>query len=268
VNVGLTGYSGFLGKFIIEAMPLVVPITRPVRHDPGSLKYILHYHKIKTIIHAAGMSTVVGAGADPLAAYEENVNGVKSILQAIAGTRVRLIYIATDKVFGDQLDCTPKTPIKPLTTYDCSKAMAEIMLDDFAKKHDVVTLRFPNFYGPGDRNHTRLFPTIIECLKGQTELRLRTNLDQRRQYIFVRDAARIVARIATEGTSLKKHHFGPDNFKSVRDIIGDLSLLFGKTPKVIELNQLGESPQLSIKTHTDLPNLEFTPWGESLRSFL
>jgi nucleoside-diphosphate-sugar epimerase len=88
-----------------------------------------------------------------------------------------------------------------------------------------------------------------------------------RQYLYVRDAAAIVVRsleARERGEILwPKNHFGPENLKTVGDVIRDVERITGQSLKIVELNEPGEISRLSLKDENCL-RYPYTPWSSAL----
>jgi nucleoside-diphosphate-sugar epimerase len=132
----------------------------------------------------------------------------------------------------------------------------------------ICLLRFPNFFGEGDRHLERLVPSICEACVKQTELVIRTRLDgTARQYIYVRDAAEIVARVTLESIAGEPvwpaNHFGPPHVKTVGEVIRDVETVTGRRLQVKVLNLPGEVSRLSLGDENYL-KCGYTDWLPAL----
>lgn len=200
-------------------------------------------------------------------AFQANTTDTLTLLDGLEGRNIQLIYVATDKVFGDQEQCTPFTPYKPLNSYDASKVAAEIAIKDFQKRNPCVIARFPNFYGFGDNHLERLIPSILLAIcHGDKKFQVRTNPDATRQYIFIEDAVKCVQKIISHPTASGLHHFGTSIVKSVREVLTDLCKIFNHQLEIETLNLTGEANKLSLKYHSPF-KIEFTEWNKSLDCF-
>ncbi len=195
-----------------------------------------------------------------------------NLLEAIrlAAPETPFLYIATDKSFGEQEASSLTTPYQPGFPYESSKACEDLLVESYRKTYDLRTclLRFPNFFGEGDRHLERLVPSICEASAKQKELVIRTCLDgSTRQYIYVRDAARIVARCTLASIANEPvwpaNHFGPSHVKTVGDVIRDVETVTGRRLNVKALNLPGEVSRLSISDENFL-NYPYTDWLPAL----
>jgi nucleoside-diphosphate-sugar epimerase len=274
--IAATGISGFLGTHVQAALEenqcAVENISRDLRRSVPDLQQFLATRKPAAIIHLAGIVDVRQCREHPLEAFQAHVMETANLLEAIriAAPETPFIYIATDKSFGEQESCGLTTAYQPGFPYESSKACEDFLVESYRKTYGVraCLLRFPNFFGEGDRHLERLVPSICEASVKQKELVIRTCLDgSTRQYIYVRDAARIVAlctlaSIANEPV-WPANHFGPPHVKTVGDVIRDVETVTGRRLNVKVLNLPGEVSRLSISDENFL-NYSYTEWLPAL----
>ena len=87
---------------------------------------IIHRFKPDCIIHTAAMTNVDACELDPEGCERNNVDAVKYLLEACAGTSIHFIDISTDFVFdGENGPYRETDTIGPLSVYARSKAEAE-----------------------------------------------------------------------------------------------------------------------------------------------
>lgn len=271
MNIAATGISGFLGTHI-KAVLAEHTLERIPRETPGDLQQFLATRKPAAIIHLAGIVDVRRCREHPLEAFQSHVMETANLLEAIriAAPETPFIYIATDKSFGEQEFCGLTTPYQAGFPYETSKACEDFLVESYRKTYGlkVCLLRFPNFFGEGDRHLERLVPTICEAAAKQTELVIRTRLDgTTRQYIYVRDAAEIVARYTLASIAgdpiWPANHFGPPHVKTVGDVIRDVETVTGKRMNVKVLNLPGEVSRLSLVDENSL-QYAYSDWLPAL----
>jgi nucleoside-diphosphate-sugar epimerase len=273
-RIAVTGVSGFLGTHVKSALDncAVDAIPRELRRSPADLHQFIADRKPAAIIHLAGIVDVRRCREHPLEAFQSHVMETANLLDAIrvAAPETPFIYIATDKSFGEQEHCSLTTRYQPGFPYEASKACEDFLVESYRKTYGlrVCLLRFPNFFGEGDFHLERLIPSICEASVKQQELVIRSCLDgSTRQYIYVRDAAKIVASctsalIAGE-VVWPANHFGPPNVKTVGDVIRDVETVTGQRLNVKVLNLPGEVSRLSICDENWL-NFPYTDWVPAL----
>ena len=275
-TIATTGISGFLGshvKAVLEESQFTIDcISRDLRRSPVELQQFLTTRKPAAIIHLAGIVDVRRCREHPLEAFQAHVMDTANLLEAIrvAAPEIPFLYIATDKSFGEQELCSLATPFQAGFPYETSKACEDFLVESYRQTYGmrVCLLRFPNFFGEGDRHLERLVPTICEASAKQKELVIRTCLDgSTRQYIYVRDAAEIVARCSVASIAGEPvwpaNHFGPPHVKTVGDVIRDVEAVTGRPLNVKVLNLPGEVSRLSLRDENCL-NYTYTDWIPAL----
>jgi nucleoside-diphosphate-sugar epimerase len=269
--IAITGsQTGFLSSNLLKALPDAVSIPRGVRKEFFPLTGWILQRRPTCVIHCAGLADVRMCMQYPREAFRVNTVDTMTLIEALAGSGIPLIYVATDKVFGSQEGCGTFAPYQPISAYDVSKVAAEMIVEEFARTNRCVIARFPNFYGPGDPHKERLFPSVVDAIKRKdATFAVRTSVHSARQYIFMPDVVKILDALTLyvkQGGSRFKHHFGTPHVKSVFQVICDLSSVFGHFLGIEEQHLDGEASQLSINLDTDIP-VEFTSWEKSLESF-
>lgn len=105
------------------------------------------------VIHFAAFKAVGESVAKPLAYYENNLNALVILLQAMEKNGiVNLIFSSSCTVYGqaDELPITEKAPVKPAESpYGYSKQVGELMIKDACKASDLkaIALRYFNPIG-------------------------------------------------------------------------------------------------------------------------
>ena len=122
--------------------------------DTGLLIDILKNEDIESVIHLAGLKSVSESVKNPIAYYDNNVNGSLSLVKAMDEVGVKnLIFSSSATVYGDpeSMPIDESTPKGVCTNpYGWSKSMVEEILMDLSKADDsykVVILRYFNPVG-------------------------------------------------------------------------------------------------------------------------
>jgi len=108
---------------------------------------ILVGKKIDTVIHLAGVLSARGEG-NPQLAWETNVNGLYTVLEAARPRNCALLFPSSIAAFGPGTPSkdTPQDTIqRPDTIYGVTKVAGELLCDYYYKKYGMDTrgLRFP-----------------------------------------------------------------------------------------------------------------------------
>jgi nucleoside-diphosphate-sugar epimerase len=108
---------------------------------------ILDSKKIDAIMHLAGVLSARGEG-DPQLAWETNMNGLYTVLEAARSRNCALLFPSSIAAFGPETPSknTPQDTIqRPNTIYGVTKVAGELLCDYYHKKYGMDTrgLRFP-----------------------------------------------------------------------------------------------------------------------------
>jgi nucleoside-diphosphate-sugar epimerase len=270
-----TGMSGFLGSRIrglLGGRYRLVDIPRETRTSASAVSAFVAEHRPAAVIHLAGLINVRHCKEHPLDAFRAHVMDTANLLEAVRtlGRVTPLVYVATDKSFGEQERCTLSTPFETSYVYETSKACEDLLVGTYRKTYGLplYLLRFPNFFGEGDQHVERLIPSICLAAARGRKLTIRTRLDgTSRQYMYVGDAADAVEKTVAaclEGRSVwPNNHFGPPYIKTVAEVLRDVGAVAGKPVEVEVLDQPGEVARLSLSDENFL-SYAYTDWKVAL----
>jgi CDP-glucose 4,6-dehydratase len=226
-RVFVTGCSGFLGSWMVEALvergASVVGLVRD--HVPQSMLFrngtagqmrivngelndiallerILAEYEVQTIFHLAAQTIVGIANRSPLSTFETNIRGTWHLLEAARrATGVNSIVVASsEKAYGEPLALpfVEDHPLHGRHPYDVSKSCVDLIAQSYATTYalPVAITRFSNLYGGGDLNWNRLIPgTMRSVLRGKAPL-IRSDGTFKRDYVYVEDAVNAYLNLA------------------------------------------------------------------------
>jgi UDP-glucose 4-epimerase len=223
----LTGGAGYIGAHIVrsfrqaglavvvlddlstgirENVPDDVPFVQASVGDADGVRAALKEHGISGVLHLAAKKAVGESVARPLYYWDENVGGMRALLQACVDEGVtRVLFSSSAAVYG-----TPPTDrvtedvvCAPMSPYGETKLAGEWMLRDLAVATPGLrwaSLRYFNVAGAGapelgDRSVANLIPMTFEALSaGRNPQLFGDDYDTRdgsciRDYIHVVDLA-------------------------------------------------------------------------------
>lgn len=229
MNLLLTGGAGYVGSACLRWLlqrghnPIAfdnlstgnaeaVPEDRLVRGDIAdgdALRRAMREHEIDAVMHFAALASVPESIDDPESYYRVNIEGTKSVLDAMRDTNVkRIVFSSTAATYGfhTQMPLTEDTPQTPQVPYGTTKLAAEWLLKDYAKAYGMgcALLRYFNASGADEdglhgecREHEcHLIPLTLAVAVGRREKLLiyGNDYDTRdgtcvRDYVHVADLA-------------------------------------------------------------------------------
>src|SRR5947209_15205353 len=201
----VTGSSGFVGRVIMSRLaaankkaigldPRPSPTTVVIDDlsDRARLRDLIAREKITHVIHAGGVSGPMVMADDPAGVIAINVTGSMNLLyEAIAGGVTTLVYCSSVAAIGNYYEPEPigeDHPMRPSSTYGCSKAAIDYVLRGLWNKVplDICSLRLTAVYGPGRETEFNV-DTIVRAALAAKPARLDPLTDS--PYIYVDDAA-------------------------------------------------------------------------------
>ncbi len=119
--------------------------------DADALDRVFAAHRIDAVIHFAGLKAVGESVAQPLAYYDNNVNGTLVLVDAMRRANVsRLVFSSSATVYGapHALPIREDFPIQTTNPYGASKAMVERVLTDVAHADPAWRIALLRYFNP------------------------------------------------------------------------------------------------------------------------
>lgn len=160
--------------------------------DKAKVLTLFKKYKPDYVIHLAAEPIVQNAYDQPYNAFDTNIMGTVSILEAarIFGNVKGIIVASTDKAYGKSSKSYKEDyPLRGDHPYDASKACADLISQSYIKTYDmpIVITRFGNIYGEGDFHFGRIIPDICRAIIKKSTLDIRSDGSYVRDYLYVKD---------------------------------------------------------------------------------
>lgn len=177
-----------------------IPLCCDIRNIE-EIKKIFQKYKPTIVVHLAAQAIVEIGISDMSETFDVNIRGTWNVLEVCKDldNLNRVIIASSDKAYGEHLNLpyTEDYDLKAIYPYDVSKKITEqITMSYFhTYKLPVVITRCGNIFGPYDFNLSRIVPgTILSCLKKE-KIRLRSDGQQKRCYVYAKDIANAYLKI-------------------------------------------------------------------------
>ncbi len=241
------GGSGFLGSHVADTLTesgyeVVVYDIRPSEHLLDGQHMIVGNILDSAAVSAAvegcdwvydfaGLADLDSASTRPIDTVMLNVVGTCNIMDACVAHNVkRFIYASSFYANSDKGGF-----------YRCSKQAAEIYIEEYSRKYDMdyTILRYGSLYGPrSDKNNG--IRVMLEQALQDGHIHYFGSGEETREYIHVKDAARLSIRILNE--EFRNKHIvltGHDAYK-IKDIIKVIEEILNKKIETTYENQASE----------------------------
>ncbi len=255
----ITGISGFVGQHLAQhllanhpdvelfglrrwrsEMPPAVAHALSARIvegdllDAPSLVRALQASRPEVVFHLAASSSVAGSWDTPAEMVQVNVLGTLHLLEAVRQVSLdpRVVLACSAESYGvvDEGDLPIKEsqPFRPVSPYAVSKAAVDLLGYQYfrAFRLRTVRLRFFNHCGPGQSSRfvvSSLARQVAEIEAGMRPASVEVgNLDVRRDFVDVRDAARAYWLAATRAEAGEAYNVAAGRSHSIREVLEHL----------------------------------------------
>ena len=204
------GGSGFVGShvadilseaghqvkiFDLKSSPYLRPDQEMISGDILNKQLVEEaIHGCEVVYNMAGIADLDDASTRPLDTLTQNVLGNTIILEACVSAHVkRFIYASTVYVYSDKGGF-----------YRCSKQASETYIEEFQRQYglDFTILRYGTLYGPRADERNSIYRYLYQALK-DGKITVPGTGEEYREYIHVRDAARLSLEILDEKYAIK-----------------------------------------------------------------
>lgn len=247
----VTGASGFVGRYLVEALGRqgvdVVGCAGPHESikgyipldlgDPATMRAALEKARPSVIFHLAAQTFVPDSFASPMQVYQTNAVGSALLAKCVrefaagAGSMPRMLFASSAEVYGrrkpQELPARETLDLRPATPYAASKMAAEAMLlaESRSLGLDVVVTRAFNHIGPGQDERFAVASFAAQLARiatGGDNLMLVGNLDAARDFLDVRDVVNAYIALSRDGESGEVYNVCSESAVKMRDVLREL----------------------------------------------
>ncbi len=224
MQVLVTGGAGFIGSHLCEALLAnghdVICLDNYFTGSKENIRHLMQHRSFEVIRHdiihyidievdaiynLACPASPVHYQHDPIRTVQANVLGVTNILELARRTGARILQASTSEVYGNpRVHPQPEgywgnvNPIGPRSCYDEGKRVAETLMMDYHRQHnvDIRIARIFNTYGSRMAlDDGRVVSTLIlQALRGEP-MTVFGDGSQTRSFCYVADMLRGLMRL-------------------------------------------------------------------------
>jgi len=202
--------------------------------DRALIEDLLHAHQPRAIINFAAESHVDRSIHGPKDFIETNIVGTFNLLESVRTywsglvteqkTAFRFVHVSTDEVYGTLLPTDPPfsetNAYLPNSPYAASKAASDHLVRAWHHTYGlpVITTNCSNNYGPFHFPE-KLIPLIIMNALNGKPLPIYGDGQQVRDWLYVQDHTRAIARVLQAGRVGETYNIGGWNEKANLDVV-------------------------------------------------
>jgi UDP-glucose 4-epimerase len=284
-RVAVTGAAGFIGSRVTAllhrlgvevlaidnlsvglplpaAAPGLVPVEADIR-DRAAMQAILARHQPQAVVHLAAVHHIPTCEAKPWDAFEVNVMGTQSVLEAAQAVGADVLLASSGAVYDWTAGALGEdsSPLKPSDVYSITKLDNEYQLAGWAARtgRRAMAARLFNTIGTGDPNG-HLIPDVLKQIGqgGAAATIALGNTAPRRDYIHVDDVASALVTLLgglPAAAPFEAFNVCTGRDLSVAELVGQMADLMGvavtitrdpaRIRKVDRLEQLGNPAKLA-----------------------
>ena len=156
------------------------PLIEGDIRDASALDAVFAEHRFDAVMHFAALAYVGESVTAPGRYYDVNVNGTRTLLDAMVRAGVRsIIFSSSCAIYGEpgRMPITEHVAPNPINPYGFSKLVCEHMMEDFARAHGIKSVRLRYFNAAGadpaaeiGEDHdpeTHLIPLVLDVASGR-----------------------------------------------------------------------------------------------------
>ncbi len=230
INLDLLTYAG--NRESLEGLPADRHMFVEGDICDGSLvARLFDEHRPDAIVHFAAESHVDRSIDEPGAFIRTNVTGTQTLLDAAlaywrgGADHFRFVHVSTDEVYGtlrlDEPAFTETNRYIPNSPYAASKAAADHLARAWHRTYGlpVMTTNCSNNYGPFQFPEKLIPLMLINALEGE-RLPIYGDGQQRRDWLFVTDHCRALARVLEAGQPGRVYNIGGNAEMTNLEVVG------------------------------------------------
>ena len=165
----------------------------PMPAHADEVRSAIEHFAPDAVLHAAGTAAVGASLTDPAADYSASVATAHAALEGIRRSRrrPRFLFPSSAAIYGEPavLPVAETAPIQPLSPYGYHKAMAELLIQEYAQGFDVPALIFRLFSVFGAHQKRLLVHELFERFRRDAVVTVQGTGEEMRDFLHEDDLA-------------------------------------------------------------------------------
>lgn len=190
--------------------------------DLNNLKKMIKKNKVHVIVDFGSQSMVGQSWETPEDWVRTNCLGKLNLLRNLSEIKgIKYIRISTPEVYGNNIKkINENDKIYPSTPYAITQATADFFTFAYTKFKSLnsITLRFANFYGPGQQLYRIIPKTIISILK-KKKLNIHGDGSSLRSFIYADDFCESIILAIKNGKKNEVYNISPSREISILNLV-------------------------------------------------
>ena len=192
----------------------------------------------EAVVHFAAESHVDRSILTPLPAFETNLRGTFTLLEAARAHKLgRFVHVSTDEVYGSleaPLEATETFPLKASSPYSAAKAGSDLLALSYftTYKQPVLVTRASNNYGPYHFPE-KLIPLMISNALEDKSLPVYGDGMQIRDWLYVEDHCRAILTLLEKGRDGEIYNIGGNRSLPNIEVVQKILAATGKPESLI-----------------------------------
>jgi len=258
VNLDKLTYAGNLDSLATIASSKQYVHEQEDICDAFALTNVFKKHKPSCVMHLAAESHVDRSIDGPADFIDTNITGTFNLLEVardyfeslddLGKKQFRFHHISTDEVYGDLAGTedlfTEETPYSPSSPYSASKAASDHLVRAWGRTYGlpVIITNCSNNYGPYHFPEKLIPHVILNAIHGKP-LPIYGDGKQIRDWLYVKDHAKALLKVVTEGSVGETYNIGGHNEKTNLEVVEAICKL---------LEELAPKKPLGVESYKDL----------------